>query len=658
MQLMSAITDKPEWEREIFDSHITAKWTTEIMNSGKDVTPKMMEWILAELKYKAKVLKETGNVTVYDTGVIKSNTAIPADLQAALCKAVLPLEQVPREEKDYHPGSEDKVVNLVHPSLYPSGLAETLPVPKEEETNYAPDRERYYCEGFKPYSARFQLLPCDVDFRGDDECRIVSYINNLHPERHRDLYKVLEKVIAKTIPLWDKTLDEVEVSPDYRIPYKEVEYLPFSVPEPRYEDNGEDNDDEFHERYEEWLSSRPIGKPEPIGDFKSKGEVKYPDPVRVRQQFRAQGLQVIVKLANIELTPDKPLYDGGSWHIEGQMNEHICATGIYYYSNENITQSSISFRQRAEFDNFRVRYGQDQFKFLEVVYGFPETRGNQEGPLTQELGSVTCDEGRLWTFPNILQHRVSPFGLADKTKPGYRKILALFLVAPQIRTISTANIPPQTADWWDERQGHRRDLTKKHVDNLLPVELDGSPITLEVAKKYRLELMEERSVLGKESNKSAKHRMLRRMDPKMVAAAQTRLKRVGADVGICFRFDGYIGSSRLAHQLLYMAGRESSERQCRVSELLFHYQFEKGADISQLETVVEVGVQAGLREDDVQGWLASDVGVVELETEARQARADGVKGVPHFVIGEKYHLEGAADMSELFEAFVKVREEQ
>lgn len=143
----------------------------------------------------------------------------------------------------------------------------------------------------------------------------------------------------------------------------------------------------------------------------------------------------------------------------------------------------------------------------------------------------------------------------------------------------------------------------------------------------------------------------------MVAAAQTRLKRIGADAGIHFSFDGYIGSSRLAHQLLYMAGRENGERQCRVSGLFFHYQFEKEADISQLETVVEVGVQARLREDDVLGLLAGDVGVVELEAEAKQARADGVKGVPHFVIGEKYHLEGAADMSELFEAFVKVREE-
>lgn len=135
------------------------------------------------------------------------------------------------------------------------------------------------------------------------------------------------------------------------------------------------------------------------------------------------------------------------------------------------------------------------------MYGFPETRGNQEGLITPELGSVACDEGRLLTFPNILQPRVSPFELADKTNPGYREILALFLVAPQIRIISAANISPQRADWWKERQGHRQDLTKGHVDNLLPVELDGSPITLEEDKKYRLELMEERSVLVNEGNK-------------------------------------------------------------------------------------------------------------------------------------------------------------
>ena len=34
-------------------------------------------------------------------------------------------------------------------------------------------------------------------------------------------------------------------------------------------------------------------------------------------------LQIIVKLANIHLTPEKPRYEGGSWHVEGQMNENM-----------------------------------------------------------------------------------------------------------------------------------------------------------------------------------------------------------------------------------------------------------------------------------------------------------------------------------------------
>lgn len=34
-------------------------------------------------------------------------------------------------------------------------------------------------------------------------------------------------------------------------------------------------------------------------------------------------LQIIVKLANIHLTPENPSYDGGTWHVEGQWNENM-----------------------------------------------------------------------------------------------------------------------------------------------------------------------------------------------------------------------------------------------------------------------------------------------------------------------------------------------
>jgi len=53
-----------------------------------------------------------------------------------------------------------------------------------------------------------------------------------------------------------------------------------------------------------------------VGDFVPRPE--HP-PLDLRQTYKDQGLQVIVKLANIELTPRKPTYIGGSWHVEGQL---------------------------------------------------------------------------------------------------------------------------------------------------------------------------------------------------------------------------------------------------------------------------------------------------------------------------------------------------
>ena len=124
------------------------------------------------------------------------------------------------------------------------------------------------------------------------------------------------------------------------------------------------------------------------------------------------------------------------------QNEHICATALYYYDSFNITESRLSFRQQSSADDAsEMPYPQSVHGWLEDVFGCQ----NEEAAV-QEVGSVLCKEGRLLTFPNILQHQVKPFELADKTKKGHRKILALFLVDPGIRIISTANVPPQQRD--------------------------------------------------------------------------------------------------------------------------------------------------------------------------------------------------------------------
>lgn len=48
-------------------------------------------------------------------------------------------------------------------------------------------------------------------------------------------------------------------------------------------------------------------------------ELKAEKTVDLKRDYTHRGLQVIVKLANIELTPEKPEYEGGTWHVEGQL---------------------------------------------------------------------------------------------------------------------------------------------------------------------------------------------------------------------------------------------------------------------------------------------------------------------------------------------------
>ncbi|KAF8154436.1 hypothetical protein B0H34DRAFT_523156 [Crassisporium funariophilum] len=480
----------------------------------------MVHWCIDELRYKAKLFAENGgHVTVFNGDVVKSDVAVNITIRSALKAAVSILEVVPKHAKDWHPGSDNQVLDLVHPSLFPlvygqsrilkddittlddcitkCGAGKTLAIPPEEETILTQEKyQRYISEEIgelKPFSRKFQWLPCEVDISGPhDTVRITSYINNLHPRLHKRLYTIIEKVISQAIPLWNTTLTPQQCSRGRieRIVYDSVTYEQdeddFSDSEgPQQEED--ENDDIYNERRKYWIKEvRTAMQPEPESFTPPKEPEK---PVNLRTDFGHRGLQIIVKLANIHLTPDNPTYKGGSWHVEGQMNEHICATALYYYDNENITDSRIAFRQQTETNIDHITYEQGERSWLREIFGCED-----EGEGTQEVGSVETVEGRLLAFPNILQHQVQPFKLADASKPGHRKILALFLVDPGIRIISTANIPCQRRDWWAEAvktDGGLRKLPLELQDHVLR-QVDEFPIGIEEANQLRLELMQER----------------------------------------------------------------------------------------------------------------------------------------------------------------------
>ena len=79
----------------------------------------MAEHTMDELRLKAVICEGRGPTLVYDAGVVKSDCAVPEDLRTSLVLAVQSLEDVSETQKDWHPGSDDKVLDLVHPSLFP-----------------------------------------------------------------------------------------------------------------------------------------------------------------------------------------------------------------------------------------------------------------------------------------------------------------------------------------------------------------------------------------------------------------------------------------------------------------------------------------------------------------------------------------------------------
>ena len=173
-------------------------------------------------------------------------------------------------------------------------------------------------------------------------------------------------------------------------------------------------------------------------------------------------------------------------------NEHICATAIYYYSASNVTESRLSFRQQCSTrGEYRIEYDRGDHHWLSDVFGCE----NHE-PAVQEIGDIVTKAGRLIAFPNILQHRVKPFKLADPSLPGHRKILALFLVDPNMKIISTANVPCQRRDWW-ARDIRAAETAFTNLPNelwdMIVDKVDEFPMCMDEANNLRLQLMEERT---------------------------------------------------------------------------------------------------------------------------------------------------------------------
>jgi hypothetical protein len=174
---------------QVFDETIVSKWRTEVLAmENRDISEAMVDFVIEELRYKANIFRLTGAVTVYNGDVVKSDSKVPNSLKEALRTAVRPLEDIREKDVDYHPGSDGKVIDLVHPSLFPlmydrsrilrdktigiedcfqsMGLGEVL---RKDFSLYNHPGGGLPRLARRPYSNDFQWLPCEVDISAPDQ---------------------------------------------------------------------------------------------------------------------------------------------------------------------------------------------------------------------------------------------------------------------------------------------------------------------------------------------------------------------------------------------------------------------------------------------------------------------------------------------------------
>ncbi|KAJ7680683.1 hypothetical protein DFH06DRAFT_1315428 [Mycena polygramma] len=399
-----------------------------------------------------------------EVGVFISDDIVPTSLHGELVSQLDALAA--KEPPDLHPGSDGKVQDLIHPSLYPFVLGESpLADPTKSLDLPSSSFETEFVMGGVPFdlSSRYAWIPSVFNVSDDGkDVHIQSYINGLGPREHYPrLYRLIEKIFLLSLPHFKRTLE-------FQYTYKESPSVVRWRERMQLRGWGDDKLPMTRSRWEKILEDQVAQKAAseleaqapPIKDTEvdvTDRTLFASDDTLDAFSFHGRQLKVIVK---------------GTWHLEGMPHERIVASTIYYYDTDPaIVDEGLKFRRgreeetdfpsTAEFrhESFSVSFRpegedgevennaeneeEDDAEEHDSVSDYPSDReGNWDNidlPRYIDLGSVPTTNfttsksgtGRMLSFPNWIQHQVGEVSVAKHTPDGFvakRKILCFFLV--------------------------------------------------------------------------------------------------------------------------------------------------------------------------------------------------------------------------------------
>jgi len=135
-------------------------------------------------------------------------------------------------------------------------------------------------------------------------------------------------------------------------------------------------------------------------------------------------------------------------------------------------------------------------------------------------------------------------------------------------------------------------------------------------------------------------------------AMHENVVRMAKNVGLEYNFDrAVIANSFDAHRLIQFAKTKGLGNE--IEEALFAAYFTIGLDMSDLDTLSQIGISIGLSPLELQTFLQSEDFSTEVHNDILEAQKFGVRGVPYFVLDNRFAISGAQPSAVFSEALEK-----
>ncbi|MBM7566270.1 DsbA family oxidoreductase [Paenibacillus sacheonensis] len=138
-------------------------------------------------------------------------------------------------------------------------------------------------------------------------------------------------------------------------------------------------------------------------------------------------------------------------------------------------------------------------------------------------------------------------------------------------------------------------------------------------------------------------------------ARMKQYNQTGAQFGLNYNMElvNYTPNTVLAHQLIAIAPEELKSQ---LIEQLYTAYFEQGANLGDVDKLVEIAQANGVANDPaaLKMRLLQGEGREQVEEGQRDAQKLGIRGVPYYIVNDKYALSGLQSPADWLQTFKQV----